>query len=277
MMWLLLAKRVPAWALFLVLVTLVMLRPAESFAADGGRKKKKQPQQQQKKKNRGNTKTRGGLPAWAEGPETWVGCTQSCQDYHRLNAAETSNEYDVIVYGDSITAGVREVLKTPWRTTVEPHFTGLRVAWWGVPGNDVEDLTWRIMSGAEVAVTPPKVVVLWIGTNSLNQGRDPVEHLDFLMDYLRKTLPLTRLVFLNILPNTRYPVEEANARMRDVCAKHGATFADCGSTLNPADRKLIPDGVHPSPVGYRAIMKCLGPLVRQLAQQQPAPQPAPLP
>lgn len=264
MMWLLLAKRVPAWALFVVLLALVMLRPAASelfppSAPRDGRKKKKRTRPD---------KTRSGLPAWAEGPETWVGCTQPCQEYHRLNTAETSNEYDVIVYGDSITAGVREVLKTPWAATVEPHFRGLRVAWWGVPGNDVEDLTWRIMSGAEVAVTPPKVIVLWIGTNSLNQRRDPVEHLDFLMDYLRKTVPLTKLVFLNILPNTRYPVAEANARMQDVCTKHGATFADCGSTLNPADRKLIPDGVHPSPAGYRVIMRCLGPLVQQLVQQQ---------
>lgn len=206
------------------------------------------------------------LPKWATGPGTWTEGPYTVAS-HRQNTNETANEYDVVVYGDSITTGVRQMLKTPWKKLIQPHFKGVRVAWWGVPANDVEDLTWRIISGVEQPRVPPKVIVLWIGTNNLGQGRSPVQPLDFLMEYLRKSLPLTHIVFLNMLPTAKYSVKEANARMRDVCARHRAVFASCGYNLDPKDSRLMPDGLHPSPLGYQVVMQCLGPLVTRLARQ----------
>lgn len=204
------------------------------------------------------------VPSWAKGPHTWGGgssLTAHRQNTREIQAANSDRiRYDVAWYGDSITHVLGELRDTPWWSKVvyDPFFApGARVGLFGVPGNDVEDLTWRLVSGAERLALDPKVLLLWVGTNNLGQGTSPVDKLDFLLPWLRAAHPTSTLAFLNILPCARYETAPTNRAIRKVCAKHGVAFLDCGSDIDPSNVRHMPDGLHPSPAGYQVVMRCL--------------------
>lgn len=203
-------------------------------------------------------------PEWATGPEAWGGGTALTN--HEQNKRENTRRYDVVVYGDSITANVRDTANTPWRTIMyDPFWSDLRVAWWGVPGNDVDDLAWRLM-GPERPIKDPKVIVFWIGTNDLSQGRSPIEHLDFLVGWTRGTMK-SEIVIMNLTPTTHYSTTSTNKKLRKLAAKHGAVFAECGKDLDMADPSMSMDGLHLMPSAYQIVMRCLAPTVRQLVKK----------
>lgn len=204
------------------------------------------------------------LPAWATGPQTWHPLAVS---NHALNKddAKSSKRFDVVVFGDSITADLRALRKTPWsKTAFDPFFQGLNVGTFGAPGNVVEDLVWRLMVGGERPKLDPKVAVLWIGTNNIKRGQSPVDKLDFLFGWMRRVMPKTKLVYLAILPRGQYDTRPTNKLIEPVCRKHGVTFAECGQAMDPADTKLFKDGLHLNPGGYEVVMRCLGGVVRKL-------------
>lgn len=68
-----------------------------------------------------------------------------------------------------------------------------------ISGNDIEDLAWRLWSGAERPIIPPRVVALLIGLNNV-QGRQlpgqTVGRLEEVVKYLQAAFPQTKLVLV---------------------------------------------------------------------------------
>jgi lysophospholipase L1-like esterase len=213
------------------------------------------------------------MPSWASASsvETWGG--GSSVRNHEANVREvkeanaSGKRHDIVFYGDSITSIMREMRENR-SDVVTPFFENNRLAFLGCPGNDVEDLTWRILSGKERLGVDPKVVVLWIGTNNLGRGTSPVDKLDFLLKWFKKNTE-SRVVYLNMLPCAKYKTAAANLKIKALCKEHGAPFAACGADLNPADASVMPDGLHPSPKGYTSVMKCLAPLLLGMLKTSP--------
>lgn len=172
---------------------------------------------------------------------------------------ESGGCFDLVLYGDSITSFLGD---NPGVFT--KHF-GSKSAALGVSGNSVEQLAWRIMNGDERPARAPRVMVFNIGVNNLIWGNfdAAVGHLEDLMKWCRAAYPSTRLVLMALLPALRQfgDVGAANAKYRALAQRLGVRFADCGRGLDPADKSLYSDGLHPTAKGHDAVLACLRKLV----------------
>lgn len=216
------------------------------------------------------------LPSWAVPASQWGGGT--AVEHHALNVRDTEaanrqgRTFDVVVYGDSITAGIRDLSNMAWsKIMFTPFFSGLDVAAFGAPGNVVEDLAWRLMSGKERPRKDPRVVVLWIGTNNIGRGTDPTKRLEFLVTWMKRTMRRSSIVILSLLPRAKFDTRPTNREYKAIAARVGVTYLECGANLNPSDKGMFMDGLHLTPQGYAVVMKCLAKQVRALLGTKGAP------
>lgn len=207
----------------------------------------------------------GALPPWATPPASWAFGVQSLpahdQNKREVAAANKGRQLDIVMYGDSITYGLNVAKQALWT----PVFGKYRTAVMGVPANIVEDLVWRLVAGGERPAVDPKVLVLLIGTNNLNFKKLPVEDkMEWLLQWLQRTMPDTKVVLMGLLPSTLYDTRPTNAKYEALAARYGAVYAPCGLKMNPADRSLFSDGLHPTAIGYANALACLKTYVAKL-------------
>jgi len=188
----------------------------------------------------------------------------------------------VLFLGDSITQGFEvEDGAALWKEKLLP----LGAVNLGVSGERTEHLLWRLdhgqLDGYAASASPPKLVVLLLGTNNFGYGvpSTPLEvaqGLDAIVASIRRQLPTTRVLVLAIFPRSRNPavapewIPRANALGKEGLAKHGerVRFADFGREFLTADgavsTELLPDGLHLSAAGYRVWWERLEPLLVEL-------------
>ena len=197
------------------------------------------------------------LPSWARPPNKWLGgVSGSGYKNHLVNVdtAKQNRAYDVLIYGDSITSGIRDI------SSVNKEFAKMftSFATFGAPGNTIEDLVWRIISGNEVLKYQPKTVLLWIGTNNVGlKTGDPVPQMDFLVKTIKSVYPKSNIFIMNALPTAKYDVSKINTGFKKVASANKVTFLTCDSDLNPKDKVLFMDGLHPTVDGYKRIFNCV--------------------
>jgi lysophospholipase L1-like esterase len=197
----------------------------------------------------------------------------------------------IVAMGDSTTAG------TPgWKSRLEapPNGTGDRTsqyAWWlmqahpgwdvlnqGVNGERSDQILARF--DRDVLGERPKVVVIIAGVNDVYQGR-PASHVveQSRTMYGRATGAGIPVVAGSIVPyNTATP--EQNARMREIndwirataSADPDIEFVDTRAAVAAPDDpdRLFesPDGLHPSPAGYRRMADAIRPAIERLLTRQ---------
>lgn len=211
------------------------------------------------------------VPKWATPPGAWLGGptgpAMHATNLKDIAAADAAGErYDVVVYGDSITAGLRALLRDrrARAAAFDPFFgRDVRFGAFGCPGNVAEDLAWRLTEGGERPRLDPRVVAFWIGTNNLTRGMRPAERLDWLLRWARAEMPASRVVVLGLLPRTTIDVGPSNAEYEDLCRRRGATFVRCGEDLDPLG-PLYVDGLHVNAGGYARVLRCLGARLKPL-------------
>ena len=193
----------------------------------------------------------------------------------------------IVAMGDSTTAG------TPgWKSRAEapPGGTGdetSQYAWWlmqahpawnvinqGINGERSDQILARF--DRDVLGRRPKVVVIIAGVNDVYQGRPASQVIEQLRQmYGRAREAGVPVVAGSIVPyNTATP--EQNARMREInewirataAADPGITFVDTRAAVAAADDpdRLFesPDGLHPSPTGYRRMADAIRPVIEEL-------------
>ena len=194
----------------------------------------------------------------------------------------------IVAMGDSTTAG------TPgWKSRVEAPPSGAgeeksQYAYWlmqahpewmvmnhGVNGERSDQIRGRIER--DVVDLAPQAVVVIAGVNDVYQGREAQHVIEQLVAmYERATRVGIRVVAGTIVPyNTATP--EQNGRMREIneWIRRFATdttqidFADTRSAVADSDDSdrlaESPDGLHPSPEGYRRMAEAIEPaLIRVL-------------
>lgn len=189
--------------------------------------------------------------------------------------------------GDSTTAG------TPgWKSRAEapPGGTGdetSQYAWWLMQAHPAWDVINQGVNGErsdqilarfdrDVLEQRPKVVVIIAGVNDVYQGRSGSHVIDQLRQmYGRAREAGIRVVAGSIVPyNTATP--EQNARMREInewirataAADPEIAFVDTRAAVAAADDpdRLFesPDGLHPSPTGYRRMADAIRPVIEEL-------------
>lgn len=193
----------------------------------------------------------------------------------------------IVAMGDSTTAG------TPgWKSRIEapPGGTGdetSQYAWWlmqthpawtvlnqGVNGERSDQILARF--DRDVLGERPKLVVIIAGVNDVYQGRPASRVIGQLESMYRRAAGAgIPVVAGSIVPyNTATP--EQNTRMREINdwirasadSNPAMEFADTRAAVAaPGDPDRLfesPDGLHPSPAGYRRMADVIGPAIERL-------------
>jgi lysophospholipase L1-like esterase len=185
-----------------------------------------------------------------------------------LETVSTTSDVQSVWLGDSITDGWRDVPHL-W---VEYFGNSLNL---GISWDCVENVHWRAVNG-ELDGVRPRVVVILIGTNNLSQG-DSAEAtaagVRLLIATVRTRQPAAHILLLGVLPRTpdslMPAVRDLNARLATLADGDSTIFLDIGNQFlsrdNSVDLSLLPDGLHPSPAGYKAIGQAVGSVVKVIA------------
>jgi dipeptidyl aminopeptidase/acylaminoacyl peptidase/lysophospholipase L1-like esterase len=195
---------------------------------------------------------------------------------------------EVLFIGDSLAEGWEHNGKA----VSKDRFDAKKVAMFGVSGDRVEHLLWRITEGKELDGLKPKTVVLQIGTNNLGSDRygqvsggdsaaDIADGVSAIVGELRKQVPEARLVLLGILPraadaeaSVRPKIKEANGRLAKIADGKQVRYVDVGDKFVDAKGKLrdelMPDGLHLSAKGYQVLADALASELGENAKPQAA-------
>lgn len=178
--------------------------------------------------------------------------------------------YDIVFDGDSIMNRWEITGKEVWNQ----RYAGI-AADFGIEGDRVENLLWRLDNG-QVDGIDPKVVVLMIGTN--NSGRNSATEI---ADGIKKAVaeyeercPHAHIILMAIFPRgekpsdgSRLKVAAVNRQIKSLGAQKRVTFIDIGPQLIAADgtisRAMMPDFVHPTAIGYRIWANSIQPIINK--------------
>lgn len=198
------------------------------------------------------------------------------QGMHRRFVAQAQQgDVDLLFIGDSITARFAVGVGAPvWQR----HFGGLKVANFGIEGDRVEHILWRLQNG-ELEGIQPKGVVLLAGINNTwgdpnvdeeTRGRYIAEGMRRIVTTLREKQPAARILLMATFPRgdgTPPCIRVSNAALEKLADGQTMRFLDLGSKLAGPDGKvpsaLMPDGLHPSEEGYRIWADAMKPILEE--------------
>lgn len=200
--------------------------------------------------------------------------------YKALSGLAAKNQGIPIMFlGDSITQ--------LWEFAPNDRFPGGRDVWneyfkpmgalnFGVSGDTVQNVLYRITEGKQLACRP-RVIVLMIGTNNLHQApvatpEQIVQGVENLLRIIRRELPDTRILLLGVLPRKGdFPIGTVNAGLKKTADSFKSTgkvtFMDISAALlrgkKEVDPEVFRDGLHLSPLGYKLFAEAIAPEIRR--------------
>lgn len=219
-----------------------------------------------------------------------------CERHSQKVEAVRTGSYDLVMIGDSITQcvgdadGEWETLKAVW----EKHYAPRHTINLGYSGYRTENILWNLENGELDFKTPPKVVMLLIGTNNTDDQHYPNVHTaeqvfagtKAIVDLIQQRLPTTKIIVQRILPcggpddttpysrkyNRSATAIKSVRRAGELVAKladdkqifwldvnHVFLLPD--GTINT---ELMPDLIHPNAAGAEARAQAIEPLLSQL-------------
>lgn len=193
------------------------------------------------------------------------------KQHEEFVAKAKQGNIDILLLGDSIT--------NRWPPQLwEQYFAPLRAERFGIEGEQVQCLQWRLLNG-ELDGIHPKVVVLLIGTNNVPRdysAADIADTVAAIIKTISEKSPGTKILILGILPRNEKPsnimrdrITLANEGLAKLDNGSSVRFLDLGGKVTTPDgvitRETMPDFLHPSPAAYEALMKEIGPAVKSLA------------
>jgi lysophospholipase L1-like esterase len=209
-------------------------------------------------------------------------------------AAARAHRYDLLMIGDSIT----HRFEAPAFRAVWDYYYGSRNAFnLGFGGARTENIQWNLANG-QLENQSPKAVVLLIGTNNADDVNYPyvstaeqiAEGTAAIIKLLRGRFPEAKILLLRIFPRTNL-YYKADGTERGSMAQRAATCRRAGElTASLADNKqvfyldinkvflkadgsldlrLMPDQLHPSPLGALAWARAMEPLLAKLMGDRP--------
>jgi lysophospholipase L1-like esterase len=199
-----------------------------------------------------------------------------------VNLEKYKGPHDMIWDGDSITDGWQGNGRAVW----EAHFGKIKVADFGISGDQVQHVVWRVQHG-QLDGQDPKLVMLMIGTNNLSQKvEDVAAGIKMLIGEYEKRCPHAQILLLGVFPRSANPTDPARAWIKGLNAiisgyvsdphvtylDFGADFLQPDGTL-PAD--IMPDHLHPNAKGYEIWAKAITPVVQKYFPGQLGPATAP--
>lgn len=124
----------------------------------------------------------------------------------------------------------------------------------GIPGEQAEELLWRLPDQAAV---PPDAIILMTGTNNLFFGEtDFTITIEQICRELRSSFPRSETIITSLLPfavvGVQSMVREVNNTLTQIAGQTGSHYFDLFSRFEAAAENLFDyDGVHLSEAGYQ--------------------------
>jgi beta-glucosidase len=178
-------------------------------------------------------------------------------------------------FGDSITQGMDYAADTIMELWGKHHPNNF-----GIGGDTVQNLLWRLQNG-ELDGLKPKVAVVLIGTNNLSSDTDEDIAAGVKADAyeLRRRCPKTRVVVLGILPRGQHAsdkyrerIKQINQQLATVQDNRHIFFVDIGQSLLQPDGSIspevMPDFLHPNAQGYKLMFHALKPHIDPLLEDK---------
>jgi lysophospholipase L1-like esterase/acetyl esterase/lipase len=188
---------------------------------------------------------------------------------------------DLIMLGNSITNNFE---KPQYQPVWNQFFASRKALNLGFDGYRTENIIWNIEHG-ELDGQSPKVLVLEIGTNNVDEKNYPIRHtasqlaggIKAIVNIVSQKLPDTKIIILRCFPGCyggpnptshRAILERASdivAKMAD--GKHifycdvNHVFLNFDGSIN---HDLMPDWLHPSPAGAKLWAQAMEPLLSEL-------------
>lgn len=200
---------------------------------------------------------------WKDG-NTW-------QKVHESHVARAKKgDVNLVFFGDSITQW------WPWKD-FKARYQPLGAVNFGIGGDKVQNLLWRIRNGEMNGITP-KVAVVLIGTNNLGDDVTLLpEGIAHVVNAIREKSPTTKVLLLGIFPRgwnqqefayLRPKIAKINATIAKLDDGNKVRYADLGPKILEPDgtlpRKIAQDGLHLAPEGYRRWADAMRPFLQEM-------------
>ena len=196
-------------------------------------------------------------------------------------ALVAKGKYDLIMIGNSITHNFEKPEYSPiWNQFFAPR-KALNL---GTSGYRTENLIWNIQNG-ELEGQSPKVVVVEIGTNNIDEKNYPTRHtagqlaggIETIVKLLREKLPDTKIIVLRCFPGCyggpnptshRAILERASEIVSKLADNKHIFYCDVNHVFLNMDgsinHDMMPDWLHPSFAGAKAWAQAMEPLLSEL-------------
>ena len=216
-------------------------------------------------------------------------------------AAVQSGEYDLALIGDSITHTIGELggKYEPLRAVWERHYAPRRAINLGHNGYRTENLLWNLQKGELDFARSPKVAMILVGTNNLDdrhfskvhRAEEIVAGTRAIVDLIKQRHPSTKILVLRIFPRggdgeagAGDNIFHASAEALETCRRAGEMTAqladgkqvfwlDVNAVFLRSDGSintdLMPDLLHPNAAGAEAWAQAVGPTLDKLLAAPP--------
>ena len=185
---------------------------------------------------------------------------------------------DLLFLGDSITNNWCSSAPTLWNR----YFGERHAANFGVNGDQIQHLLWRLQNG-ELEHIQPKATILLIGTNNVgretdgnwrNSNAEVIAGVKAVVAQIRAKLPQTKILLLALFPRGTIDSPERSrvALINTVIAKLDdgrlVRFLDIGPRFLDANGHLpeavTPDLLHLTEKGYQIWADAMGPVLTEM-------------
>jgi lysophospholipase L1-like esterase len=188
-------------------------------------------------------------------------------------------QFDLVFDGDSIIAGWE------WPERGLPVWTQryakFNPANFGIAGDMVQNLLWRLQQG-ELTGVDPKLIVLMTGTNNLqwDTAENIGDGIKVLVGEYLKAAPRAHLLLLGILPRggtddpIRAKITSINTMLSGLADGKRVSYLDLAPSFLSGDGSEIvglfgPDSVHPTPKGYEVWADAMQPEIDKILPPKP--------
>ena len=210
----------------------------------------------------------------------------SSQRHQEKLALVAKEKFDLIMIGNSITNNFEKPEYQPVWNEFFAHRNALNL---GYSGYRTENIIWNIENG-ELDGQSPKVIVLEIGTNNVDEKNDPTRHtagqlaggIKAIVSRIREKLPDTKIIVLRCFPGCyggpnptshRAILERASDIVSGIADGKHIFYCDVNKVFLNHDgsinHDMMPDWLHPGPEGAKAWALEMEPLLSKLMGDYP--------
>ena len=196
-------------------------------------------------------------------------------------ALVAKDKYDLIMIGNSITNNFE---KPQYQSVWNQFFAPRKALNLGFSGYRTENLIWNIQNG-ELEGQSPKVVVLEIGTNNIDEVHYSTRHtagqlaggIEAVVKLLREKLPDSKIIMMRCFPGCyggpnptshRLILERASDLVSRIADGKHVFYCDVNHVFLNMDgsinHDMMSDWLHPSPAGAKAWAQAMEPLLSEL-------------